>query len=318
MNILDEIAGAKTIAITGHVNPDGDCLGSTLGTYNYILANREDIGKEDIDLFLGHYEKVFEYMPNIAEAKDTIIEGKHYDVTIVLDCSDTKRIEPFISCYDNADKVIWIDHHKELEDYGTVRLVDEDISSASELLYSCLEDSKINKDVATCIYTGIIHDTGVFKYESVNSKTMNVAGKMLEYGIDKTAIIDNTFYAKTYIQNQILGRALLESFLFFDGKCIASVITKDIMDFYGVTGVEMGGVVEQLRLTSGVEVALFLYQKDDNLYKLSLRSKSIVDVAKIANSFGGGGHIRAAGADVSGKPHDIINSVSALIAEQMD
>ena len=104
----------------------------------------------------------------------------------------------------------------------------------------------------------------------------------MEKGIDYSDIIDNSFYTKTYIQNQILGRALLESVLFYDGKCIFSLVTQDEMNFYGVTGRELGGIVEQLRLTEGVEVAIFLYQTGEEEYKVSLRSKKVIDVSKIA------------------------------------
>ena len=184
------------------------------------------------------------------------------------------------------------------------------------MLYRTLEDDKISKDTAACIYTGIVHDTGVFKYSSTSAQTMLIAGKMMEKGIDYSDIIDNSFYAKTYIQNQILGRALLESVLFYDGKCIFSLVTQDEMNFYGVTGRELGGIVEQLRLTEGVEVAIFLYQTGEEEYKVSLRSKKVIDVSKIAMHYGGGGHIRAAGFTANGAVHDIINNIGARIEEQ--
>ena len=136
----------------------------------------------------------------------------------------------------------------------------------------------------------------------------------MEKGIDYSDIIDNSFYTKTYIQNQILGRALLESVLFYDGKCIFSLVTQDEMNFYGVTGRELGGIVEQLRLTEGVEVAIFLYQAGEEEYKVSLRSKKVIDVSKIAMHYGG--HIRAAGFTANGAVHDIINNIGARIEEQ--
>jgi phosphoesterase RecJ-like protein len=146
---------------------------------------------------------------------------------------------------------------------------------------------------------------------------MAIAGKCMEKGIDYSDIIDNSFYAKTYIQNQILGRALLESVLFYDGKCIFSSISREIMDFYGVDGKSLGGIVEQLRLTEGVEVAIFMYEIGEGEYKVTLRSKKIIDVAKIAAKFDGGGHVRAAGFSIKGTVHGIINQIGALIEEQV-
>ena len=108
----------------------------------------------------------------------------------------------------------------------------------------------------------------------------------------------------------------MESVLFYDGKCIFSSVTAKDMQFYGVTGRELGGIIEQLRLTDGVEVAIFLYETGEQEYKVSMRSKKLIDVAAIAVKFGGGGHVRAAGFSATGSVHSIINSIGALIEEQ--
>lgn len=100
---------------------------------------------------------------------------------------------------------------------------------------------------------------------------MEIAGKLMEKGIDFGAIIDNSFYRKTYIQNQILGRALLESITFFDGRCIFSAIRQSEMEFYGVDGKDLDGIIDQLRLTEGVEVAIFIYETGAQEFKVSMR-----------------------------------------------
>ena len=140
----------------------------------------------------------------------------------------------------------------------------------------------------------------------------------MDKGIDFGSIIDNSFYKKTYIQNQILGRALLESITFFDGRCIFSAIRQNEMDFYGVDSKDMDGIIDQLRLTEGVEVAIFLYQSGAQEFKVSMRSQNHVDVSRIAAFFGGGGHVRAAGCTMSGSIHDVINNLSQHIARQLD
>ena len=184
------------------------------------------------------------------------------------------------------------------------------------MLYDTFDAGKVSRNTAECIYTGIIHDTGVFKYSCTSLHTMEIAGKMMQMGIDYSDIIDNSFYKKSYVQNQILGRALLESVLFYDGKCIFSSVTRDEMDFYGVTGRELGGIIEQLRLTDGVEAAIFLYETGDNEYKVSLRSKKEIDVSRIAACFGGGGHIRAAGFNAKGTVYEIVNRIGEMIEQQ--
>ena len=312
MNIIEEIGHAKVVGITGHVRPDGDCVGSTLGLINYI---RKNLPECEVTVYLEKPGEEFNYLSGIEQIK-TEAENKHFDVFIVLDCSSYDRIEPFAKCFENADKTICIDHHISNNSFADVNLVEPQSSSASEVLYTTFDEDKVDKAVAECIYTGIVHDTGVFKYSCTSRRTMDIAGRMMELGIDYSSIIDNSFYKKTYIQNQILGRALLESVLFYDGKCIFSSVTIDEMNFYGVTGKELGGIIEQLRLTDGVEVAIFLYETDENQYKVSLRSKKEIDVARIAAEFGGGGHIRAAGFSAKGKVHAIVNKIGELIEQQ--
>ena len=313
MNILEELKDAKIVGITGHVRPDGDCVGSTMGLYNFLKENRPDL---DVRVYLEKPGDDFNFIPRINEIKNEPDLDLKFDVFIVLDCSSLDRIEPFAEMFIYANKTICLDHHISNTSFADVNLVEPTWSSASEVLFTCLDENLISKEVATCIYTGIIHDTGVFKYSCTSANTMTIAGKMMEKGIDYSSIIDNSFYAKTYIQNQILGRALLESVLFYDGKCIFSSVSKELMDFYGVDGKSLGGIVEQLRLTDGVEVAIFMYEIGEGEYKVSLRSKSVIDVSKISTTFGGGGHIRAAGFSAKGSVHSIVNKIGALIEEQ--
>ncbi len=312
MILSDILKDVKSVGITGHIRPDGDCTGSVLALYNYILENMPET---DVDLYLEQPGSEFYYLKNIDKIKNTP-EDKKYDVFFVLDCSSLDRIEPFISCFNNASKTVCIDHHVSNTGFTDLSKIEPQASSACEVLYGTMDADKISRNVAECIYTGIIHDTGVFKYSCTSKKTMEIAGEMMEKGIDYSDIIDNTFYKKTYVQNQILGRALLESVLFYDEKCIFTTVTMDEMEFYGVTGRELGGIVEQLRLTDGVEVAIFLYQTGEEEYKVSLRSKKKIDVAAIATQFGGGGHVRAAGYTAKGSVYQIINSIGELIEKQ--
>ena len=186
------------------------------------------------------------------------------------------------------------------------------------MIYNLLDEEKITLGVAEALYLGIVHDTGVFQYSCAGPSTFRAAAKLLEKGVDAPRIIQDTYYEKTYAQNQILGRALLESILFMEGRCIASYITKNTMDFYGVDPKDLDGVVSQLRVTKGVEVAIFMYELETNLYKVSLRSKYDVDVSKVAQYFGGGGHKKAAGLTMTGTPHDVLCNLARQIELQIE
>ena len=305
---------AGKIVILGHVNPDGDCVGSCLAVYNYI---KEWDSSKTVTVRLERLPSKFNYLSGF-DAIETEAGEETYDLCICLDSSDEERLGDFKSCFDRSAKTICIDHHITNRGYAQENVIDGHASSACEVVYGQLDESRISKRVAECIYTGIIHDTGVFKYSNTSRKTMEIAGKMMEKGIDFGTIIDGSFYKKTYMQSQILGRALLESITFLDGRCIFSVVRKKDMDFYGVDKSDLDGIVDQLRVIDGIECAIFLYETGIHQFKVSLRSNSIVDVSRIAAYFGGGGHVRAAGCTMSGSVHDVVNNLSAHIAEQLE
>lgn len=305
---------AGKIVILGHVNPDGDCVGSCLAVYNYI---KEWDSSKTVTVRLERLPSKFSYLSGF-DAIETEAGEETYDLCICLDSSDEERLGDFKSCFDRSAKTICIDHHITNRGYAQENVIDGHASSACEVVYGQLDESRISKYVAECIYTGIIHDTGVFKYSNTSRKTMEIAGRMMEKGIDFGTIIDGSFYKKTYMQSQILGRALLESITFLDGRCIFSVVRKKDMDFYGVEKSDLDGIVDQLRVIDGIECAIFLYETGIHQFKVSLRSNSIVDVSRIAAYFGGGGHVRAAGCTMSGSVHDVVNNLSAHIAEQLE
>lgn len=305
---------AGKIVILGHVNPDGDCVGSCLAVYNYI---KEWDSSRAVTVRLERAPSKFSYLSGF-DAIETEAGEETYDLCICLDSSDEERLGDFKSCFDRSAKTICIDHHITNRGYAQENVIDGHASSACEVVYGQLDESRISKHVAECIYTGIIHDTGVFKYSNTSRKTMEIAGRMMEKGIDFGTIIDGSFYKKTYMQSQILGRALLESITFLDGRCIFSVVRKKDMDFYGVEKSDLDGIVDQLRVIDGIECAIFLYETGIHQFKVSLRSNSIVDVSRIAAYFGGGGHVRAAGCTMSGSVHDVVNNLSAHIAEQLE
>ena len=210
-----------------------------------------------------------------------------------------------------------MDHHISNLAFADENYICPDASSTSELIYDLIDAEKISKNVAECLYTGMVHDTGVFRYSCTHPSTMRAAAELMEKGIDFTRIITETFDEKTYAQNQVLGRALLESFLILDGHCIVSSIRKKEMDFYQVQPKHLDGIVSQLKLTKGVDVAVFMYELEYGTYKVSLRSTEAVDVSVVAQYFGGGGHARAAGFTMTGSAYDVINNLVARIALQL-
>ncbi|MCR5670098.1 MAG: bifunctional oligoribonuclease/PAP phosphatase NrnA, partial [Butyrivibrio sp.] len=239
-----------------------------------------------------------------------------YDLFIVLDCGK-ERTGGAEKIYDAAKFKVNIDHHVSNEGTGDVCYVVPDASSACELVYDVLDEEYIDQEIAKTLYTGMVTDTGVFKYSNTSPKTMQTAARLITYGFDFGALIDHVFYEKTYLQNQILGRALLESIMLMEGRCIVSVISRQTMDFYGAESSDLDGIVSQMLLTVGVDCAIFMYELEPLEYKVSLRSTGAVDVSEIAQVFGGGGHKRAAGCTVNGTAHDVINNITKYVHQQL-
>ena len=304
----------KTAVVLGHMNPDGDCVGSCLAVYNYL---KDCFPQVEVTVYLDQPAEKYAYLNGFYEIRTEMPENPEADLCICLDSGDRDRLGDFLGFLDQAGESLCVDHHITNTGYGDKNVVDADASSTCEVLYSLMEEEGISKETAECLYTGIIHDTGVFQYSNTSIKTMEIAGKLMAKGVDFSTIISDSFYRKTYVQKQILGRALLESILFCDGKCIFSVLRKKDMEFYGVTSKDMGGIVEQLRTTDGVECAIFLYEKTPQEFKVSLRSNKQVDVSRVASYFGGGGHVRAAGCTMNGSIHDVVNNLSKQIVKQL-
>ena len=309
------LADAKTVAIAGHVRPDGDCAGSCLATYNYIKNYFPHV---KVDLYLEPIPNIFKFMKRSEEILSEWPDDRKYDLFIAQDCGDAKRLGNAAKYFESAEHTICVDHHISNTKFAKENIVKADASSTCEILCELLPMDEIGTFSATAFYTGIIHDTGVFKHSNTSKKTMEMAGSLVEKGIPFGKIIDESFYMKTYRQLQIMGRCLLESIRVMDGRCIVSVVTKQMMDFYGAKSSDLDGIIDELRTTQGVEVAVLLTEKEPLEFKVSMRSNQIVDVSKIAVFFGGGGHVRAAGCTIKGSSYDVINNLTEHIEKQLN
>lgn len=312
--LLEECKLAKNIVIAGHIRPDGDCISSCLALYMYLKKRLPDA---NVKVILEDPSEIFRCIACFDQIESTYTAEGDVDVFFAIDC-EKSRLGGTEELFVNAKKRINIDHHISNErGCGDVNYVVPGMSSTAELVYDLLDQQYIDEEIAKAIYIGIAHDTGIFRYSNTSPKTLRIAADLIAYGFDFPAILDATFYEKTYTQNQLLGRALLESIMFMDGKCIVSAINKKTLDFYNATPKDLEGIVNQLRIIKGVECAIFMYEIGNLAFKVSLRSCSYVDVSKVATYFGGGGHVRAAGCIMNGTFYDVINNISKQIECQM-
>lgn len=313
MRIIDEIKDAKTIGISGHVRPDGDCVGSVMGLYLYL---KNELPDAQIDVYLEKPAAVFGCIAHIEDIKSEFNTKITYDVYFALDSND-ERLGSALPIYRRAVKKINIDHHISNKGCGDVNIIEPDRSSTAELLYDLMNPQKIDENIAVAIYLGMVHDTGVFRYSNTSPHTLQIAAELIKFGFDFPKLVDETFFEKTYVQSQIMGRAVLESVRFLDNKCIVSAVNRKMMQFYQADAKDLDGIVNQLIAVKDIECAIFMYETGTLEYKISMRSKGKVDVSRVAVKFGGGGHVRAAGCTMNGTYHDNINNLSKEIAEQL-
>lgn len=315
MDLLKEIGNARKIAIAGHIRPDGDCIGSCLAVYRYLSNALKDA---TVTVFIDENPPtIFGYLYGYDKMVQSAESDEVFDVIVIVDASSYDRLGQYAKYFDSAKKSINVDHHESNPGYCDVSEIRPHASSTCEVLFELFDKQYIDDEVAKALYTGMVHDSGVFQYNNMSKRSFEIVGELTTYDFDGSKIIDESFYQKTYHQNQILGRALLESILFMNGKCIVSVIDRKTMDFYQVLPKHFEGIVNQLKYTKGVEVAIFMYELKAQSYKVSMRSNGGVNVAKIAVHFGGGGHDRAAGVEMNGTFHDVINALSEQIEIQL-
>ncbi len=263
--LSDAVAQADSIAIAGHIRPDGDCVGACLGLYNYLQENYNRSFEKEITVYMKDIPEAFLFLKNSGKPLWEFEQEKQYDLFIVLDCSSEDRLGDALKYFKSAKHTLCFDHHISNSGHFTDGLVlHADYSSTCEVLFTCMQEEKISLAAAEALYLGIVHDTGVFKHSNTSEQTMRIAGRLLGMGVDSTRVIDGTFYEKSYIENQILGRCLMESMLVLDGRVILSYLSHKTMRLYvSKTAVFFGGGGH--KKAAGYEAHGFMHDVINNL-----------------------------------------------------
>ncbi len=312
--LTEMVKSAETIAIGGHVRPDGDCVGSCLGVYLYLKKHFPD---KQIHVYLESIPDVFHFLKGSEDILHEIPADKVYDLFILLDCGDAQRLGFSAPLFERAKTSFCIDHHVSNQAFATENYIEPEASSTCELVYHLLGSDQISEEIAECLYVGIVHDTGVFRHSCTHPSTMCAAADLMGKGIPFTKIITETFDEKTFAQNQIMGYALVNAIQFLKGRGVASYVDLEQMVEYRVQPKQLDGIVNQLKLTKGADLAVFMYELEKGFYKVSLRSTEAVDVSRLCQTFGGGGHARAAGFGMRGTFAEILEKVKAAALEQL-
>ena len=313
-NLLEECKDAKNIIVTGHIKPDGDCIGSTMALTLYL---KKKLPEADVRLFLEKPMPHFMVLPGI-DTIDSTYSGnpKDTDVCIVLD-TNAGRIGSAEKFFEEAKKTINIDHHiSNKEGSAMLNFVDPDASSASELIYRMIDKEDIDTEIARYLYLGITHDTGVFRFSNTSKETMIAASELITYGFDFSDLLEKTYYEKTYEQMLTISKIVAKAERFFGEKVVYGYVDYEEYVKEKMDPADFDGAINELRIIRGCECAIFMYPMNEVTVKVSLRSIGTVDVSAICEKFGGGGHKRAAGFYIKGERLNVLEDILKAIEEQ--
>lgn len=299
-NIKEEIQKAQDVVILTHENPDGDAIGSSLAMYLTL----KKLGKQ-VDVIIPEFPKVYSFLPGAEEVKK---EGKEeiYDLAICVDVTGIGRLNGYAKYFEDAKVKIQIDHHQVNEMFADYNFVNPASPACAQNLIFIIEQLgvEIDKEIGTCLLTGIITDTGGFKYEGVSAETFEFTSWLLAKGVNVSNIYKKVLQMKTRANFELRKLIMNRMEFLCDNKVTFTYMTLEDEKNVGAMPGDNEGLVEVGRDIDGVEVSILLREKQ-NGYKVSLRSNYYVNVSDVCVTFGGGGHIKAAGCDIQGSLEDV-------------
>ena len=307
-NIKNEINKAKNIVILTHQNPDGDAIGSSLAMQLVF----KKMGK-DVDVIIPEFPNTFKFLPGAELVRK---EGREtpYDLALTVDVTGPNRLNGYSKYFEDANVKIQIDHHEVNEMFADYNFVDPASPACAQTLIFIIEQIgvEIDKQIGTCLLTGIITDTGGFKYEGVSAETFEFASGLLAKGVNVSDVYKKVLQVKTRANFELRKIVLDRMEFIHDDKIAFTYITDEDMKITNAQPGDHEGLVEIGRDIEGVEVSIFLRQTEKG-FKASLRSNDYVNVSDVALLFNGGGHMRAAGCDITGDLEQVKDKIITAV-----
>ncbi|AOR23283.1 DHH family phosphoesterase [Clostridium taeniosporum] len=297
-SIKEEILKAKKIGLSFHTSPDGDAIGSTLS----LLKALRTIGK---DVYIISRDVIQDNLSFLSLSEEidgnTVEPDQCTDLVIVMDCGNVERISANLDNYNG--RIINIDHHLSNEQYGDINYVDCKAAATAEISYLLIKElgidltkkCSINLEIGKAIYTSLVTDTGSFRHSNVTKRTHSIASELIELGVDNSKVHSNLFENREFNKIKLMGYVLSNLELLLENKVAVMEIPYYMLEKFDLLTTDTSDIISFGLGIKGVEVAVLLKQSEKGI-KCSLRSKNDVDVRKVAEVYGGGGHIKAAGA----------------------
>jgi phosphoesterase RecJ-like protein len=300
--VWELIKNSHYITLISHINPDGDTLGGALSFYPWLKKMGKNVSVVNSTKELSNK---YDFLPNFKKIKNSM--PPKCDLLISFDCGSFDRL----GIEKDNFKIINIDHHKTNTLYGDINIVDSSRASATLLALEILESNHpLTKDEAVCIYTGLVEDTGFFSFTNTDHKAFEAASKLISVGIKPAQISQNLKMRNSLAKTRLTALFINSIELLHDAEVAVGTITQEDFIKTGAIKSDSDHLVDVLRNLATVELAIMILENKNSEYKISLRSKNRIDVSTIAQSFGGGGHNRAAG-------FELLKTDLATIIEQI-
>ncbi len=291
--VLDAIQQGQRFLVSGHARPDGDAIGSMLalgGILNQMGKHADLVSCDRVPL-------IYRSLPGSETIQTRCVIQDSYDAVVLLECDSIERSR--LEGLENR-RLINIDHHVSGSAFADVNWIDTEASAVAEMIYHLALTSRVNitPAMATCLYTAVLTDTGSFCYHGTDAHTFALAKQLVEHGADPVAIAQDVYFGNPTSKMLLLGAAL--SNLKREGRLAWMWVTHGDMVRTCAAEEDCEGIANYAISISGVEVAVFLRELPDQRVRLSIRSKGQVNVARVAEQLGGGGHINASGCTLDG------------------
>jgi phosphoesterase RecJ-like protein len=291
--VLNQIGRRQKFILTSHARPDGDAVGSVLACGQILRS----MGKQ-ADVFLSDgVPYIYKPLPFAETVVVAPTVPPEYEAAIILECDSVQRTR-----LDGLENhyLINIDHHSTARPFANVNWIDPSACATAEMIFRLAREAgvKISSEIATCLYTAVLTDTGSFCFNGTSERTFALAQELVRAGADAARIAQNVYFSNPTSKMRLLGSAL--SNLHRDGELAWMHITREHMDRANATDEDSEGLVNYALAIEGVEVALFFREQSDGRFRVSLRSKGAINVASVAERFGGGGHECASGCSIEG------------------
>jgi phosphoesterase RecJ-like protein len=306
--VVDLIESKQRFMITAHMRPDGDSLGSSLALYWILKA----LGKDPVVVMRDRVPHAYRTLPGADEVLVMPEVIELFDGAFVIECSDIDR--PGLIGLERQN-VVNIDHHSTTALFGNINWIDSTASAVGEMVYNLCKALGVapTKEIATCVYTALLTDTGSFHFSNTTERTFKIASELVRRGVEPALVSQALFYSAPFSKVKLLGLALSTLDRDSSGKIAWIRVTLDDMERAEANEEDADGIVNYALSVGEVETVAFFKEVAPEIYRVSLRSKGKINVARVAERFGGGGHKNASGCTVTG-PFD---EVRAEVVERL-